>query len=36
VLVLLQRNFGKPVEWQLVKDYPWSVPQLRKVNQQQQ
>lgn len=29
---LLQKNFGRPVEWQLVKEYPWSVPQLRKVD----
>jgi hypothetical protein len=27
----LQRNFGRPVEWELVKDYPWSAPQLRRV-----
>lgn len=34
--LLLQRNFGNPVEWALVKEYPWSTPQLRKVDQQQQ
>jgi hypothetical protein len=28
-----QKNFGRPVEWALVKDYPWSVPQLRKLEQ---
>lgn len=27
----LQKNFGKPVEWALVKDYAWSTPQLRKL-----
>ena len=27
-----QKNFGKPVEWALVKDYPWSTPQLRKLD----
>lgn len=26
-----QRNFGKPVEWALVKDYEWSTPALRKL-----
>lgn len=31
----LQKNFGRPVEWQLVQEYPWSAPQLRKVEQQQ-
>ena len=30
--VHLQKNFGKPVEWGLVKDYPWSTPQLRKLD----
>lgn len=30
-LFLLQKNFGKPVEWALVKDYAWSTPQLRKL-----
>jgi hypothetical protein len=27
-----QKNFGKPVEWALVKDYAWSAPQLRKLD----
>ncbi|KAF5831592.1 hypothetical protein DUNSADRAFT_12926 [Dunaliella salina] len=27
-----KKNFGRPVEWQLVQDYPWSTPVLRKVN----
>ncbi|WIA39729.1 hypothetical protein OEZ86_005790 [Tetradesmus obliquus] len=31
-----KRNFGNPGEWALVKEYPWSTPQLRKVDQQQQ
>lgn len=29
---ILQKNFGKPVEWGLVKDYAWSTPQLRKLD----
>jgi hypothetical protein len=29
----LQKNFGKPVDWALVKDHPWSTPQLRKLDQ---
>ena len=29
---LLQKNFGKPVEWALVKDHAWSTPQLRKLD----
>ena len=29
---LLQRNFGKPVEWGMVKDHPWSTPQLRRLD----
>ncbi len=29
----LQRNFGRPVEWALVRDYPWSTPTLRKLEQ---
>lgn len=29
---LLQRNFGRPVEWALVREYPWSTPQLRKLD----
>jgi hypothetical protein len=32
----LQRNFGNPVEWALVKEHPWSTSQLRRVDQQQQ
>ena len=28
----MQKNFGKPVEWGLVKDYAWSTPQLRKLD----
>jgi hypothetical protein len=31
-LMFLQKNFGKPVEWALVKDHPWSTPQLRKLD----
>ena len=27
-----QKNFGKPVEWALVKDHDWSTPQLRKLD----
>lgn len=27
-----QKNFGKPVEWGMVKDHPWSTPQLRKLD----
>ena len=27
-----QKNFGKPVEWGLVKDHAWSTPQLRKLD----
>ncbi|EFJ52167.1 hypothetical protein VOLCADRAFT_87047 [Volvox carteri f. nagariensis] len=26
-----KKNFGRPVEWALVREYPWSVPQLRKL-----
>ncbi|KAI3425858.1 hypothetical protein D9Q98_007832 [Chlorella vulgaris] len=26
-----KKNFGKPVEWALVKDYEWSTPALRKL-----
>lgn len=26
-----KKNFGKPIEWGLVKRYPWSVPQLEKL-----
>ena len=29
---MLQKNFGKPVEWGMVKDHPWSTPQLRKLD----
>lgn len=28
----LQKNFGKPVEWALVKDHAWSTAQLRKLD----
>lgn len=28
----VQKNFGKPVEWGMVKDYAWSTPQLRKLD----
>ncbi|DBA82324.1 TPA: hypothetical protein ACH3X2_000588 [Trebouxia sp. C0005] len=28
----LKKNFGKPVEWGMVKDHPWSTPQLRKLD----
>jgi hypothetical protein len=28
----MQKNFGKPVEWALVKDHAWSTPQLRKLD----
>ena len=28
----LQKNFGKPVEWGMVKEHPWSTPQLRKLD----
>lgn len=27
-----QKNFGKPVEWGLIKDHAWSTPQLRKLD----
>ena len=27
-----QKNFGKPVEWALIKDHAWSTPQLRKLD----
>merc|ERR1712032_1360764 len=26
-----KKNFGRPVEWGLVKKYPWSVPKLEKL-----
>lgn len=26
----LKKNFGRPIEWAMVKDHPWSTPQLRK------
>ncbi|KAI8476562.1 MAG: hypothetical protein J3K34DRAFT_241572, partial [Monoraphidium minutum] len=26
-----KKNFGKPVEWAMVKEYPWSAPQLRRM-----
>ncbi|KAL6760919.1 hypothetical protein V8C86DRAFT_3132189 [Haematococcus lacustris] len=28
----LGKNFGRPVEWALVQDHPWSTPQLRKLD----
>ena len=28
-----RRNFGRPVEWAMVKEYPWSTPQLRRLEQ---
>ena len=30
--IWVQRNFDKPVEWGMIKDYPWSTPQLRKLD----
>ncbi|KAK9831895.1 hypothetical protein WJX81_006754 [Elliptochloris bilobata] len=27
-----KNNFGRPVEWGMVKDYAWSTPQLRKLD----
>ncbi|PNH09510.1 hypothetical protein TSOC_003847 [Tetrabaena socialis] len=27
-----KRNFGRPVEWALVREYPWSSPTLRKLD----
>ena len=29
---VVQRNFDRPVEWGMIKDYPWSTPQLRKLD----
>ncbi|KAJ9507960.1 hypothetical protein QJQ45_021287, partial [Haematococcus lacustris] len=29
---LKKKNFGRPVEWALVQDHPWSTPQLRKLD----
>merc|ERR1711988_316967 len=26
-----KKNFGRPVEWAMVKEHPWSTPQLRKI-----
>ena len=26
----LKKNFGRPIEWALVKDHAWSTPQMRK------
>jgi hypothetical protein len=26
-----QRNFGRPQEWALVREFPWSAPQLRRI-----
>lgn len=34
-MLCMQKNFGKPVEWALVKEYPWSTPQLRKISNDQ-
>lgn len=28
----VQKNFGRPVEYALVKEYPWSTPQLRRLD----
>jgi hypothetical protein len=28
-----QKNFGRPVEWAMVRDHPWSTPQLRRLEQ---
>ena len=28
----MQKNFDRPVEWGMIKDYPWSTPQLRKLD----
>eukprot|EP00887_Chlorella_sp_A99_P007993 scaffold12.g7993.t1 len=27
-----KKNFGRPVEWAMVKDHAWSTPQLRKLD----
>ena len=27
-----QKNFGRPVEWAMVKEHPWSTPQLRRLD----
>ncbi|KAK9834518.1 hypothetical protein WJX74_003536 [Apatococcus lobatus] len=27
-----KNNFGRPVEWAMEKDFPWSTPQLRKLD----
>ncbi|KAG1674393.1 hypothetical protein FOA52_012919 [Chlamydomonas sp. UWO 241] len=27
-----KKNFGRPVEWALVKEHPWSTPQLRRLD----
>ena len=29
---LTQKNFGRPIEWGLVKKYPWSAPVLKKLD----
>ena len=26
-----KKNFGRPIEWGLVKRFPWSIPQLEKL-----
>ena len=28
-----KKNFGRPVEWAMVRDHPWSTPQLRRLEQ---
>lgn len=32
VIVTVQKNFGKPVEWALIKDHAWSTAQLRRLD----
>ncbi|GAX72773.1 hypothetical protein CEUSTIGMA_g229.t1 [Chlamydomonas eustigma] len=27
-----KKNFNRPVEWAMVKEYPWSTPQLRRLD----
>ena len=31
-ILVVQKNFDRPVEWGMIKDYPWSTPQLRKLD----
>uniref|UniRef100_A0A7S0V204 Uncharacterized protein n=1 Tax=Polytomella parva TaxID=51329 RepID=A0A7S0V204_9CHLO len=26
-----KKNFGRPVEWELVREFPWSTPTLRRI-----